>query len=463
MQRRSKRILIGMGVVVGLLVAVYGVALARSQVKLRRAYADLETAGRPMTAAKVIPEPIPDARNAAPLYQQAVATLKGLPAPKKDLLEYTGRLAYGLLAHDLDANQVSEFEQLIQREEVASALALLEEAMQRPECRFDRDYKAGRIDGPFGFHDLRRVAAIARARAYRQAKAGDGTAAWEVVRRQFKIADALAPDPSMDSQFARLCLIRDCCYTIQTLCAVAPPDADTSRKIQDILKDLDGVEPLVRAVDAERLVRGEWFFRLSNDELYKAMQDDQPVGNEDNALETINRAMFRVVTFRPLFVAAHAAYLHAMHKAVEMFESPYVPRDTGIRKEFNDARGKHFLTHWATHVNDFFKGVHCDMVARLHMTRAGLGLLEYRAEHGALPPSLDDLKLEKLIDPYVGQPLRYRVEPDGFLVYSVGEDMQDNGGAARQRKRSDDPRSKVPDHDLLWRFSDAEGSTTENI
>ena len=133
----------------------------------------------------------------------------------------------------------------------------------------------------------------------------------------------------------------------------------------------------MRAVDAERRVRGEWFFHLSSDELYEAMQNDQPAGNEESALDTINRAMFRVVTFRPLFISAHAAYLRAMHKAVQMFESPYVPRDTGIRKEFNDARGKHFLTHWATQVNDFFKGVHCDMVARLDMTRAGLGPVSY--------------------------------------------------------------------------------------
>jgi len=463
MHKRTKRILIGVVVVVAVLVIAYGVALARSMVKLRQAYADLESAGRPMKAAQVIPEPIPEGRNAAMLYQRAVTTLKELPAPKKDMLDYLGKLSYGLLADDLDVNQVDEFEELIKREEVASALSLLEEAMQRPECRFDRDYKAGQLDGPFGFHDLRRVAAIARAKAYHQTKAGGGTQVWDVVRGQFRIVDALVSDPSMDTQFARLCLVRDCCYTIQTLCAVVPPDAETYRKTQDILKDLDSVEPLVRAVDAERLVRGEWFFHLSSDELYEAMRDDQPVGNEDNALEKINRVMFRVVTFRPFFVAAHAAYLRGMLKGAELFESPYVPRHTGVRKEFNDALGRHFLAHWACHVNDYFKEFHCDMVARLHVTRAGVGLLEYRRGHGAFPQSLDDLKLEKLIDPYVEQPLHYRAEQDGFLVYSTGEDMHDNGGIPKERKRSDDPRRKVPEYDLLWRFSDTEGSTTENI
>jgi len=135
---------------VAVLVIAYGVALIRSTVKLRQACADLEAAGRPMKAAQVIPEPVPEDRNAALLYQRAVATLKELPAPRKDMLDYLGKLAYGFLADDLDANQVDEFEELLKREEVASALSSLEEAMRRPECRFDRDYKAGKLDGRSG-------------------------------------------------------------------------------------------------------------------------------------------------------------------------------------------------------------------------------------------------------------------------------------------------------------------------
>lgn len=463
MHRRTKKILIGFGVFVGILVAIYGILLIRSTVKLRRAYADLEQAGRPMKAAEVIPEPIPESLNAAMLYQRAVTTLKEVPAPRKDMLDYLGKLSYGYLRDDLDANEVAEFETLIGQEEVATSLSLLAQALERPECRFDRDYKAGELDSPFELHNLRRIAAIARAKVYRQAKNGDATQVWDVVRTQFKIADALASDPSMHTQFARTCLIRDWCYTIQRLCAMAPPDAESYRKIQDVLKEFDGAEPWVRAVDAERLVRGEHFFSLSEDDLYKAMQDDHSGSGGGDELETLYHVLFRVATFRPSLMAAHAAYLRAMLKGVEMFESPYVPRDTGIRKEFGDAFEGRWLAHWVSHVNDYDRESHCEMVARLNMTRAGLGVLEYRREHGAFPKSLDDLKLDKLTDAFVEQPLHYRVEKDGFLIYSVGEDMHDNDGAVRQRKRSDDPRRKIPEYDLLWRFSDTQGSTTEDV
>lgn len=463
MHKRSKRVLTGIGMLVVVLGVVYTVALVRSMSKLRRAYAALEKDGRPMNAADAIPPEIPDAQNAALLYQRAVATLKELPAPKKDLLEYTSKLCFTFLADDLDPNELAEFEELMGREEVASALSLLEEAMGRPGCRFDRDYEGGMFEKPFEPHDLRRLAGIARARAYRGALAGDGASAWEVVRSQFKIADALAADPTLDSQTQRLGLIRDCCYTMQKLCSVAPLTADGCGQTLDLLKEVDSVGPLVRATDADRLLRGEWFFNQSNDQLYNTLRKGElGIGGEDTP-EVFFRLEFCLLTFRPSFVAAHAAYLRTMYKGAEMLESPYVPRDVGVRKEFRDAPGRHFLAHRLAPWTDFLKEVHCEMAARVHMTRAGLGLLQYRKEHGAFPQTLDDVKLEKLVDPFVQEPLRYRAEQGGFIVYSVGDDLHDNGGVPRERWDSNNPRYKTPEYDLLWRFDDAQGSTTENI
>jgi hypothetical protein len=74
--------------------------------------------------------------------------------------------------------------------------------------------------------------------------------------------------------------------------------------------------------------------------------------------------------------------------------------------------------------------------------RAGLTALaieRYRQAHqGALPAKLDDLKPQFLasipIDPFDGQPLRYRPLAKGYVVYSVGYDRQDDGGRERVAK-----------------------------
>jgi hypothetical protein len=93
------------------------------------------------------------------------------------------------------------------------------------------------------------------------------------------------------------------------------------------------------------------------------------------------------------------------------------------------------------------------MVARVNMTRAHLGLLRYRQTHGEFPPTLDALELERLTDPYDGKPLRYRLEGQGFIVYSVDDDMKDNGGAVRQS-------GQQTDYDAVWQFPRYSGSTT---
>jgi hypothetical protein len=64
---------------------------------------------------------------------------------------------------------------------------------------------------------------------------------------------------------------------------------------------------------------------------------------------------------------------------------------------------------------------------------AAIALKRRQLRHGAYPAELTALVPEFLRqlprDPMDGQPLRYRLNPDGsFLLYSVGQDGQDNGG-----------------------------------
>ena len=61
-------------------------------------------------------------------------------------------------------------------------------------------------------------------------------------------------------------------------------------------------------------------------------------------------------------------------------------------------------------------------------------LARYAAEHGAYPEELDevkDLMLSGGIDPFSGKPLHYRLEREGgFTIWSVGQDLKDDGGEA---------------------------------
>jgi hypothetical protein len=71
--------------------------------------------------------------------------------------------------------------------------------------------------------------------------------------------------------------------------------------------------------------------------------------------------------------------------------------------------------------------------ASLRCAVAAVAAERYRRDHGAWPATLDALTPDYLkpvpTDPYDGQPLRYKRLPDGAVVYSVGPDKKDDGGA----------------------------------
>ena len=67
-------------------------------------------------------------------------------------------------------------------------------------------------------------------------------------------------------------------------------------------------------------------------------------------------------------------------------------------------------------------------------------LLQFHHRHQKWPKSLEELLptyLEALpIDPFTAAPLRFAVVEEGIVIYSIGEDLVDDGGlVARQKKR----------------------------
>jgi len=79
-----------------------------------------------------------------------------------------------------------------------------------------------------------------------------------------------------------------------------------------------------------------------------------------------------------------------------------------------------------------------------------IAIERYRIRHGSLPRTLKDLTPDYLktepIDWFDGRPLRYRADTnDQFILYSVGQDLKDDGGAVGKPLLP-----WWPDRDLVW-------------
>jgi hypothetical protein len=83
----------------------------------------------------------------------------------------------------------------------------------------------------------------------------------------------------------------------------------------------------------------------------------------------------------------------------------------------------------------------CELDERLtalsRAARTALAVERYRMDKGRFPDKLDQLVPGYLdvvpVDPFTDLALRYKIEPDAVIVYSVGDDKSDDGGKVRQR------------------------------
>ncbi len=456
MKKRTVKILTGIAIVLVVLGLIYAIAVSISSAKLRRAYAELKEDGRPMLPGLLIPQEVSDTENAALLYECAALFLRAQPAPENTLLYYLGNLSQTFIKESLDAEKLTELKQLIGQEVVTLALSIVEQGTQRDSCRYDLNYDDGLGIRMPHISGLRNLARILCAKAYLEAENGNPETAWDMITTQLKFANALRTEPVLISQLIRIQMIRLSCDTIKKLCEITPPNTQQASEIQSLLKDFDDIRTLIFSIDAERLLIGEQVFNLPKDELYKTSVENI----QKDADGPIYKLLFYGITFKPLFLADHAAYLRYMHEGVKFADRPYSPQEAEVlEKELQKKR--HIVTSMLAPALFRVKEIHFEMTAQLRITQAGLALLQHKQTNNTFPISLEALKLQNINDPFSDGLLLYKTEGQDFVLYSVGPDQKDNNGSGRRlRSKSSNvfssPRQKKQekDWDIVWHFPD---------
>jgi hypothetical protein len=179
-----------------------------------------------------------------------------------------------------------------------------------------------------------------------------------------------------------------------------------------------------------------------------------PLPEVSNRINEQEKGLFRVLIIsRMLGLNSKYAlsYIKLMQKSIDALELPDPDRletFNAIQENIHSGKQGGVITDliWPALARTLQLDIRHQAHARV--TQAGLAIERYRLAEGHLPQSLDNLVPDFLQtvpeDPFNGENLRYRNLKNGFVVYSVGEDLTDEGGAERDSRKRDPSGKPLP-------------------
>ncbi len=374
--------------------------------------------------------PNDDAR-ATDLYQQA---FEGLRRYEK---EFSWPNLDGILKNFSQNGRLSPEELELLRsciEENKAVLALLHQARPLPAGKFPLDYSTGVVLKLPHLSPIRQALSLLRAEALLAMLAGNADQVHDALMAGLAVTHPLRREPVFRSQFVRSANIGELLESMQeALGRVDFSDAQLS-ELQRTFETSFPRDILAKALVTER-VFGLYFY----EDPVRFLETIGP--RPDDLLHRSYNTLIRTYnTFGGY--AGELKYLLDYADAVEhKLKLPYPEakdaqaqlRGLGEYQRFFPSAAKTLLWEF-----DYMPVLQALDETR-HLQGATAAAIErYRRKHGTAPPGLDALTPGYLPDiprdPFDLQPMRYRREGDGYVLYSVGEDGTDNNGA-----RSDNP------------------------
>jgi hypothetical protein len=439
-QRRSVIVAAVLVLAIAILIAYVAFLNSSARRMVQREVAIIRAKGEPTTVEDLSGPAIPDEVNAAIPLQRAFEKQAALSEEEYELgiANWHEWLEKPFGPYRVQAAKLMGLH--------GETLQLAAEALRRPKCRFPLDYSAvceDLICGPHLPHlrDLGRLFAV---EALSHAEASRAGSSSDSIRNVLRLADALENEPLMMSQLVRLNVLHTAYDALQ---AVQTSHPFAERELRALVADLRAQniaamtatalmgERVIVAHTVDRLISGE----LSIKDVIKSRRDPEGAG-------LINiRGLLKFLPLRE-----KAAALGVMAKAVDASRLPPWQALKAMRViRQREAIPIRINTEIVTFLLPAFEPIHRRALlawARRDAAVIGLSCELYKSRHGRYPDELGRLAPEFLKDippdPFTGKPFVYRRkgegEAAGFIVYSVGDNLTDDGGVKERSSGKDD-------------------------
>ena len=408
--------------------------------KINSELAAIRKAGFPVTLDELNAwYPMPSGENAADTYEAAFAAYGGDDSGVP-LLDDEVRLPPR--GHPLPEDMRSKIAAYLAAN--AQALALLHKGGVIEGCRFHVNATQA-YDMPLPhLNRLRQAARLLELEILLKADEGKPDEAAAAIADSFAIARHLRNEPILRSQLVRIAVdFRSLEGLERVLSRIALGD----KPLADLAKSLEAEE------SQEGILRGMVGERCEG---LSALDDPRELGAFNTGLYSgylrpmpyrdPSSGMIYLYRFGGLWQLDRLKYLQMTSELVgatggtmkDMRE-----RDAQVCKEAFDLPETYLISRLVltSLTSDYDSQLNC--FARLRAARAGIAVERFRMANGRLPESLDQLVPKFLdsvpSDPWDDKPIRYKKLTKGFVTYSVGPDLKDDGGKERDSWKADAP------------------------
>jgi hypothetical protein len=373
--------------------------------------------------------PLPPAElNAASIYTKLTQLLKEKPIDEKAQNAATrlgSRYQHG------PENVTTARKLLADR---ADVMALIHQATDRPKCVFQRDWSLGPELRFPEFSAARTAVRLITVESLLLARDGRYSEAITNQARGLRLAAHIAPDGTLIAYLVATACETLALYGMQEILYLSGPDARVAEQMRTAIganrpsysmrRALEGEVMLqIGAMNLCRRLGPQTIFMLAG----KSQEEARKLATPFEQSQAGQRF------WKLLADAGEADILGKMRRAFAIIQRPY-PERKRLSQQWSDS-----ITDRSMGVVGIFgaevlpvmglggeKEMHVRALEDAVMT--GAAVLTYKARHGEWPDRLEQAVSLPPIDPFTGQPLKYRRTEEGFVVYSLGASGRDDGG-----------------------------------
>jgi len=418
-------------VVLAGLIVVY---VATTKARLNQRLEALRAAGYPTSSAELaeynkLPEGVP---NAADVYMRAFDAF--VPPVDEGNVPIVGKAKLPARGEPLPEPMLKAVAQCLAANE--KCLALLHEAAAVEHCRYDWDFAdvLSPWKGQPHWGGLRSCAFLLCMNTIYHAHMGETNAVVTCVKDGLRLSDSMRREPGTMSYLLGIASRGRALNGLERALNVTTFSDRQLIELDGLLAASEATLDLGRAMITERCFAIERF---------KAMENSRPP-----SLRYLLRTGEIILWAPGMQARGLRDTLDYMEEYVQAADLPTMERMARFRQVENELAGSSILHATAKAWVPVFLGpsiFELDPRIRVHfnLARTALAIERYRLATGEVPRQLQELVPQFMqqvpIDPFDGQPIRYKREDPGYRLYSVLDDGQDNGGKEKAEVNQGEP------------------------